>query len=68
MQLFTNPQENDSEKIFWKKPKDDRRGKDRRQTECEGFVYIPMVGWYCRRDHTRRDEDIEDDTEEKESK
>jgi len=71
MQLFTSRQENDSEKIPWKKPTEDRRGKDRRQTECEGFIYIPMVGWYCRRDHARRDGDIEDfeeGTDEKESK
>ena len=32
----------------------DRRNDDRRKVSCEGYVYIPMVGWYCRRDATRR--------------
>lgn len=36
---------------------DDRRDQERRQTESEGFIYIPMVGWYCRRDQTRRSDD-----------
>lgn len=35
----------------------DRRNQERRQAKCEGFTYIPMVGWYCRRDQSRRNED-----------
>jgi len=32
----------------------DRRDKDRREKSQEGFIYIPMVGWYCRRNKARR--------------
>jgi len=32
----------------------DRRDKDRRERSQEGFIYIPMVGWYCRRSKARR--------------
>ena len=40
-----------------KESADDRRDQERRQTESEGFIYIPMVGWYCRRDQARRSDD-----------
>ena len=38
----------------------DRRNQERRQASSEGYVYIPMVGWYCRRDATRRRTDTFD--------
>jgi len=34
-----------------------RRQQDRRKVECEGYIYIPMVGWFCRRDRNRRGDD-----------
>lgn len=57
MQSLPSTPENESEHVSIKPSTKDRRTQDRRQTECEGFVYIPMVGWYCRRDHTRRNDD-----------
>ena len=32
----------------------DRRNNDRRKEPCEGFTYVSMVGWICRREQTRR--------------
>lgn len=32
----------------------DRRKKDRRQKDSEGFTYINVVGWICRREKKRR--------------
>jgi hypothetical protein len=32
----------------------DRRHKDRRKQTGEGYTYISMVGWICRREHRRR--------------
>jgi hypothetical protein len=32
----------------------EQRDKDRRKVNCDGFTYVPMVGWYCRRAQTRR--------------
>jgi uncharacterized membrane-anchored protein YitT (DUF2179 family) len=32
----------------------DRRNKNRRKKAREGYTYIPMVGWYCRREKERR--------------
>lgn len=34
-------------------PQEQRR-KDRRKVKCDGYTYIPMVGWYCRRKKSRR--------------
>jgi hypothetical protein len=31
-----------------------RRNEDRRKVNSDGYTYIPMVGWYCRREQTRR--------------
>ncbi len=35
----------------------DRRHLDRRLCQKKGFTYIPMVGWMCRRENTRRKDD-----------
>lgn len=35
----------------------DRRTTDRRKCKGDGYTYIPMVGWYCRRAEKRRDDD-----------
>ena len=35
-------------------PIEDRRKKDRRQQAGEGFCYISIVGWICRRERNRR--------------
>lgn len=32
----------------------ERRTKNRRKTSCNGYTYLPMVGWYCRREKSRR--------------
>lgn len=32
----------------------DRRNIDRRKEPCEGFTYVSMVGWICRREQSRR--------------
>ncbi|MCP4343308.1 MAG: hypothetical protein GY799_31640 [Desulfobulbaceae bacterium] len=32
----------------------ERRDKDRRKVLCDGYTYVPMVGWYCRRTQIRR--------------
>jgi|GEM_PF-1438374 len=32
----------------------DKRFNDRRQNTCEGFTYVSMVGWICRREQERR--------------
>lgn len=36
---------------------EDRRTNERRKAEGDGYTYIPMVGWYCRREESRRDDD-----------
>ena len=33
---------------------DDQRDEDRRKAPCEGFTYISVVGWICRREKIRR--------------
>jgi hypothetical protein len=35
----------------------DRRTTDRRKRKSDGYTYIPMVGWYCRREEKRRGDD-----------
>jgi hypothetical protein len=35
----------------------DRRNIDRRKEPCEGFTYVSMVGWICRREQSRRKND-----------
>jgi hypothetical protein len=32
----------------------DRRDNDRRREPCEGFTYVSVVGWICRREQSRR--------------
>ncbi len=32
----------------------ERRNQERRHEEGEGYTYIPIVGWYCRRSIARR--------------
>jgi hypothetical protein len=32
----------------------DRRYEDRRKENCNGYTYISMVGWICRREKNRR--------------
>ncbi len=32
----------------------ERRDHERRTGPSEGYTYIPMVGWYCRRKIARR--------------
>lgn len=31
-----------------------RRHEERRNTYSEGYTYLSMVGWYCRRERSRR--------------
>jgi len=31
-----------------------RLNEDRRKVNCDGYIYVPMVGWFCRRAQTRR--------------
>lgn len=38
-------------------PPADRRATERRKSKGDGYTYIPMVGWYCRREESRRDDD-----------
>lgn len=33
---------------------DGRRHEERRKTYSEGYIYLSMVGWYCRREQSRR--------------
>ncbi len=35
----------------------DRRNQDRRKVKSHGYIHIPVVGWYCRREKMRRDDD-----------
>jgi hypothetical protein len=35
----------------------DRRNRDRRREPCEGYTYVSMVGWICRREQSRRKDD-----------
>ncbi len=39
---------------------DDRCGCDRRQISSQGFTYVSMVGWICRREKSRRCDDDEE--------
>lgn len=32
----------------------DRRSRNRRKKQSEGYTYVPIVGWYCRRATIRR--------------
>jgi len=32
----------------------ERRKNNRRKVTCDGYTYIPAVGWYCRRAKARR--------------
>jgi hypothetical protein len=35
-----------------------RRGnEDRRIEPCQGYAYVSVVGWICRREHSRRKDD-----------
>jgi hypothetical protein len=37
---------------------EEKRGKeDRRKAKSDGYTYVPIVGWYCRRNQTRRSDD-----------
>lgn len=38
-------------------PEEERRNDDRRKARCDGYTYVPIVGWYCRRTQTRRNDD-----------
>lgn len=35
----------------------ERRKQDRRKVSCEGFAYMSIVGWICRREQDRRKAD-----------
>ena len=35
----------------------ERRSEDRRKEPSQGFAYIGPVGWICRREKLRRDDD-----------
>ena len=48
----SNRRRKKDEKIFASEP--ERRNHNRRTEQGEGFTYIPMVGWYCRRNIARR--------------
>lgn len=60
MQEPISPPKHVSDAVIQKESSDDRRNEERRQNKCEGFTYIPMVGWYCRRDQSRRTDDTAD--------
>lgn len=47
------PQEENS-RVDEKKEEKDRRTQDRRKKESEGFIYLSIVGWVCRREKNRR--------------
>ena len=32
----------------------EQRKDNRRRVNCDGYAYIPMVGWYCCRQKNRR--------------
>lgn len=53
MQVTNSPQTNRTQEE-WQVAGLDRRDKERREKSQEGFIYIPMVGWYCRRNKARR--------------
>ncbi len=33
-----------------------RKQNERRNILCDGFAWIPIIGWYCRREQARRRE------------
>lgn len=66
MQEPTTPPKKATDAASRKKELEDRRNQERRQIKCEGFTYIPMVGWYCRRDQSRRNEDTNTESGDKE--
>jgi hypothetical protein len=37
----------------------ERRNQERRREQGEGYTYIPIVGWYCRRSKLRRDRETD---------
>lgn len=39
---------------------ENKRKSERRKNECEGYVYIEMVGWIDRRECLRRNDDCLD--------
>lgn len=36
---------------------DNRRHEERRKKYGKGYIYLSMVGWYCRRERNRRKND-----------
>lgn len=34
-----------------------RKNEDRRKKKSEGYINLGMVGWYCRRERVRREDD-----------
>lgn len=57
-QLATN-EKNHSPKNSSSRDVDNRTTTDRRQIPSEGYVYLNMVGWYCRRAKVRRANDFD---------
>jgi hypothetical protein len=33
------------------------RIRERREKDCRGFIYVSIVGWICRRENVRREND-----------
>ncbi len=40
---------------------DERCGCDRRKTSSPGYTYVSTVGWICRRENCRRNNDNDED-------
>lgn len=57
MTMITNLRDVPAQKEEVQKQSRERRGKDRRAKRCEGYIYIDIVGWYCRRAQNRRKDD-----------
>ncbi len=38
-------------------PQEKRGKEDRRKAKADGYTYLPIVGWYCRRIQARRNND-----------
>lgn len=48
---------NDSSKDIQPADANDHRKEERRKVPAQGFAYISVVGWICRRERCRRGDD-----------
>ena len=54
MTMSAGPQEGKSSSDQKKAKDKRRRGKDRRKEDSNGYMYVSVVGWICRREKLRR--------------